>query len=308
MTGVDRRRQALTGVDRQAQTCQRLSTPINTYPQGSAGCSVNSLGRPCTHVWWISPLPSFILVQATANRVGSGLVWPPVVSRQGLAKRLCEHEKSGSHKNSLPLNLHTAPAARAGQAAQQTGSRTDIMSRRSTPLSSLARPSSRGSSLVHGGLGKRVAGQIAEQLAARAGPTTVNAGKKARTACELMPVQAGTAATSLRFPRDQEVSQSQGARAACPRPASASAGLCQTLRQTLRLALCAQALKVSRQNALRAPCLRGAQRLPRSKHKAHGGRRGGLDRSWPPSCAYPGFADTGRKRRELHRCFFAIAT
>ena len=178
------------------------------------------------------------------------------------------------------------------------------MSRRSTPLSSLARPSSRGSSLVHGGLGKRVAGQIAEQLAARAGPTTVNAGKKARTACELMPVQAGTAATSLRFPRDQEVSQSQGARAACPRPASASAGLCQTLRQTLRLALCAQALKVSRQNALRAPCLRGAQRLPRSKHKAHGGRRGGLDRSWPPSCAYPGFADTGRKRRELHVMFF----
>ena len=181
MTGVDRRRQALTGVDRQAQTCQRLSTPINTYPQGSAGCSVNSLGRPCTHVWWISPLPSFILDQATANRVGSGLVWPPVVSRQGLAKRLCEHEKSGSHKNSLPLNLCAAPAARTGQAAQQTGSRTDIMSRRSTPLSSLARPSSRGSSLVHGGLGKRVAGQIAEQLAARAGPTTVNAGKKARS-------------------------------------------------------------------------------------------------------------------------------
>ena len=108
----------LTGVDRFELACQRLSTPINTYPQGSAGCSVNSLGRPCTHVWWISPLPSFILDQATANRVGSGLVWPPVVSRQGLAKRLCEHEKSGSLNNSLPLFTAPLPRARAGQAAK----------------------------------------------------------------------------------------------------------------------------------------------------------------------------------------------
>ena len=69
----------------------------------------------------------------------------------------------------------------------------------------------------------------------------------------------------MRFPKDQVVSQSQGARAACPRPASASAGSCAKHCASP----CVHCAGAESELAERAPCA-AHERLPRSKHKAHG--------------------------------------